>query len=672
MKSALKVALISLISAALLWPDAPPSAPNLISPASLAVYTNTNYVTLTWTSSTDDVMVSNYTLMCTTNGMPYVSNVLPTNTLSTNLYLPAPGYYPVVWSVFARDNSNHTASSGSRTFYMTNLSDVTPPTAAVPLTPTNGTLVTNTFAQFDWQAATDNVAVTKYVVTLLTNGSVWRAISNITGTNISTNVSGAFSNTLMKWTVRAYDAANNSTASATNNFSWIYNLPVDNPPSAPGLAAPANNAWFTNTNGLTFNWTPSTDDIALSNYTLVTRTNGGAWASNAYATNVLSGYLSFTFGSVLNIQWFVLSRDSANHVTASSATNNVTLTNTAADAIPPSAPLLVSPAPAAALSSTNATFLWTAATDNVGVGSYTLTLLTNGGLWQQVSGLGATNKTLAVAAGFSNASLAWFVRAFDAAGNSAVSSSNAFSWSAPAAAPPATNAGRIQLLAPTANASVASNIDRVGFFWAPTTNSSFDRYQLLVYTYTPAYRLLVSNDLASISATADLSAATNGVASNMIRLYWTVNGFDASGRIIGASSAAFTLVPPPQPGRGDIRPLVQDPVGQQIIVSQSNSAAVLEYMAAKSNTVIPPIYNGEEVPLKYKVDARTGAPLTARIIRVYDRRGRLIFEKAAPRGSFASWDKKDRQNRPVPAGMYVLEIVYDDDSSERAMTVVPK
>ncbi|MBN8218211.1 MAG: hypothetical protein J0L75_16330, partial [Spirochaetes bacterium] len=600
-------------------------------------------------------------------------------TAGTSLWLGFTNATSVTWTVFAKDTTNQiTWAATTNTLSITNTNggaDLTPPSAAVPMLPADNASIGLTNQTFYWSQATDNVGVASYQLFLTTNSAIWRAYSNLATTNYLVSNLAGFSNTNLRWYVKALDAALNQSVSATNRLAWNVPTGADLPPTPPNLVSPANFSSLSNTNGVTFTWAASTDDIALSNYTLVARTNGGAWTSNVYPTNATSAYLTFSFISNTGVQWYVFARDSANQLAFSAATNTVLLTNTAPDATPPSAPVLLSPAQGATATATNQAFLWAASTDNVGVSAYALVLLTNGAAFQQFSNLAATNQAASVAAGFSNASLSWYVRAFDAAGNSAVSATNAFSWFVPAAAAPVTNAagGTFTLLTPAANGVVASNIDRVAFAWRPAPGSAFDNYQIAVIIYSNGVqRFVCSNTLAETSVLLDLSGATNGIASNTIHLDWVVNGIDASGKSLYLARAGFTLVPPPQPGKGDIRPLLQDPVGQVILGTQSNSVAVLEYMASKTNTVVPPIYNGEEVPVKYKVDPRTGAPLSARVIRVYDRRGRLIFEKPAPRGTFAAWDKKDRQNRPVPAGMYVLEIVYEDGSSEKAMTVVPK
>ncbi|MBN8219258.1 MAG: hypothetical protein J0L75_21640, partial [Spirochaetes bacterium] len=206
MKRSLQLALISLLTVASLFPDSPPSMPMLLAPASNVAFTNTNFVTVSWSASTDDIQLSNYTVFWYTNGVVAASNAVATNVLSTNFSFPGSVGYFVQWSVFARDNSNQISSFAMRPFGVSN-ADLTPPSAAVPIGPTNGALLTNVTGQFNWQPATDNIGVTKYVVSLLTNGGLWRNLSNVSGTNVATNLIGAWSNTSMGWYVRAYDAA---------------------------------------------------------------------------------------------------------------------------------------------------------------------------------------------------------------------------------------------------------------------------------------------------------------------------------------------------------------------------------------------------------------------------------------------------------------------------------
>lgn len=137
--------------------------------------------------------------------------------------------------------------------------DATPPTA--PGNPVFSDVTWNS-ASVAWSAATDDVGVTGYELTLGTaapvavSGTTWRA-------------AGLAADTLYAVKVVALDAAGNRGPAATGSFHTAA-APVDTvPPSAPGVPAAAS---ITAT-GATVSWTAATDNVAVVGYELTVGAN---------------------------------------------------------------------------------------------------------------------------------------------------------------------------------------------------------------------------------------------------------------------------------------------------------------------------------------------------------------------------------------------------------------
>ena len=154
----------------------------------------------------------------------------------------------------------------------TTLPDSTPPTAPATL---SATAVGSTRVDLSWAAATDNVAVTGYLVERCTgNGcSTFSQIAAPTGTGTTFSDTTATAGTTYGYRVRATDATGNlgpysPVATATTP------TPDTTPPSAPsGLqAAAASNSQ------INLSWTAAADNVAVTGY-LIERCQGSGCSS---------------------------------------------------------------------------------------------------------------------------------------------------------------------------------------------------------------------------------------------------------------------------------------------------------------------------------------------------------------------------------------------------------
>jgi chitodextrinase len=203
-------------------------------PTNLTGTTSGTTVTLTWTASTDNVGVTGYDLYV--NGA-FSKTVTGTSTTDTEASSAS-----VTYSVKARDAAGN-LSAASNTFTrgcVSGCTDTTPPTAPANLTgSTSGTTVT-----LNWGASTDNVGVSAYDVYSDAGGST--PIGTVSGTTTTFTVSNVATTTTVTYTVKARDAAGNSSAASNG---WTHQgqtagctTPVD---QASGKTATSSSDTFT-------------------------------------------------------------------------------------------------------------------------------------------------------------------------------------------------------------------------------------------------------------------------------------------------------------------------------------------------------------------------------------------------------------------------------------------
>ncbi|MBL0014530.1 MAG: fibronectin type III domain-containing protein [Flavobacterium sp.] len=269
-----------------------PTAPTLA--ASGTTQTTTN---LSWSGATDNVAVTGYdvyrgaTLIASTASTTYAVTGLVASTSYT-------------FTVRAKDAAGNT-SIASNVVSVTTLApapDTTAPTA--PTLAASGTTTTST--NLSWSGATDNVAVTGYDV--FRNG----VLLGSTTTATTFAVTGLASSTTFAFTVKAKDAAGNSSL-ASNSVNVTTLTPDTTAPSAPTLSASG-----TTSSGTTLSWTAATDNVAVTGYNVYRGTTllGSTTTATTYAVTGLTASTAYTF--------YVQARDAAGNVSLASNTVSVT------------------------------------------------------------------------------------------------------------------------------------------------------------------------------------------------------------------------------------------------------------------------------------------------------------------------------------------------------------
>jgi chitodextrinase len=168
----------------------------------------------------------------------------------------------------------HSSLTGSNAFSLVTAAaaDTTAPTMTGAITSSN---VTGAGFKLDWLAASDDVAVTGYEVSI-DNGSTYTNVSNV----LTVTESGLAASTLYHAKVRAYDAAGNK---ATPLSLDVTTAAPSGDTTVPVLAGSITPSAIAQT-GFTISWPAGSDNVAVTGYEY--STNGGT--SYADAGNVLT------------------------------------------------------------------------------------------------------------------------------------------------------------------------------------------------------------------------------------------------------------------------------------------------------------------------------------------------------------------------------------------------
>src|SRR6266581_3747356 len=482
-------------------PDAtPPSTPTGVAATAAGATT----INLTWTASTDNIGVTGYIVK--RNGT-LVATPTSTSYADTGL-IPATTYS---YTVAARDAAGNISSeSASASATTTNAADTTPPSTPTGLV---ATVAGATTINLSWNASTDNIGVTDYIVSR--NG-----VQRGTSSTPSFADTGLTAGTTYIYTVAARDAAGNVSGDSTSASATI---PDTTAPSTPtGVTATAAGATTIN-----LAWNASTDNVGVTGY--IVKRNGaqvGTPTTTSFAdTGLLSG---------LTQSYTVAARDAAGNVSPESASVEART----ADTIAPSTPTgLV--ASAAGASRINLT--WSASTDNVGVTGYIVKR--NGAQVATPTATSYSDTGLSSATTYN-----YTVSAADAANNISPESAIVSATTADAT-PPSVPAGLIATAAgaTTINLTWTASTDNVGVTGyivkrngtqvaAPTSTSYADTglSSATTYSYTVAARDAAGNvspDSASASATTIDTAAPSipagltatAAGGSVINLMWSAS-----------------------------------------------------------------------------------------------------------------------------------------------------
>nr|WP_299067389.1 fibronectin type III domain-containing protein [uncultured Allomuricauda sp.] len=271
--------------------------PSAVSDLASANTTDTT-TDLSWSASTDNVGVTNYEV--------FQDNVSIANTGTTtnfNVTGLAPGT-SYDFTVFAEDASGNT-SAVSNTETVNTLADSESPSAITDLSSAN---TTETTTDLTWSPSTDNVGVTNYEV-FQDNVS----IAN-TGTTTNFSVTGLTADTSYDFTVFAEDAeGNTSLVSNTEVVNTLAGPDTEDPIAVSDLIATG-----TTSVGTSLSWSPSTDNVGVTNYEIfqdnVSIANTGT--TTTFNVTGLTADTSYDFT--------VFAEDAAGNTSAVSNTESIT------------------------------------------------------------------------------------------------------------------------------------------------------------------------------------------------------------------------------------------------------------------------------------------------------------------------------------------------------------
>ena len=268
-----------------------------------------NSVTLSWTSSSDDLEVSGYRVR--RDGV-VVANLAASKLSYTESALIDGVSYD--YSVVAVDGGGNTSTPATATVQ---LPDTTPPSAPsnVGASQTGDRQVT-----ISWAAATDNGIVTAYRIRR--DGSLYASVGGSSTAFVDKGVTDGFG---YSYEVRAEDAAGNLGPRITATPSPI-TLPDVTPPTAPG----GFNLTSTSSTSAKVSWSAATDNVAVTGYRI--------WRDGALVATVGPGATSFSESSLAKgtYAYAVEAFDAAANVgPAMTSTVSVGL---GADTTPPSVP----------------------------------------------------------------------------------------------------------------------------------------------------------------------------------------------------------------------------------------------------------------------------------------------------------------------------------------------
>ena len=270
----------------------PPSAPSNLTWASDGMT-----VTMTWGPSTDDVGVVSYDLL-------YGSFFLGTFSDTTLTLIGFKSGTPYSFTVKARDAAgNLSVASNTATVLLGAFKDTTPPS---PPTGLKTTSVTDNRVTLSWTASTDDTGVVVYQV------SSGASVVATAPAGTTATVSSLTPSTTYVFTVTALDAAGNVSPGASITVT-TQNTIDTTPPSAPSGLTASN----VTTTSATLSWSASTDNVAVTGYTLY---NG---ASIAASTSSLSAAVS-GLSPGTTYAFTVAAKDAAGNTSASSSTVSVT------------------------------------------------------------------------------------------------------------------------------------------------------------------------------------------------------------------------------------------------------------------------------------------------------------------------------------------------------------
>src|SRR4030042_811203 len=404
-------------------PDtAPPSVPTGLT----ATAVSTSQINLSWNASTDNVGVTGY--MVYREGA-FLKSVATTSTSDTGLSPSTPYCYRV--------SAYDAAGNGSAQSTQACATTQTPPDTAPPSVPTGltATAVSTSQINLSWNASTDNVGVTGYMV--YREGAFLKSVATT-----STSDTGLSPSTPYCYRVSAYDAAGNGSAQSTQACATTQTPPDTAPPSVPtGLTATA-----VSTSQINLSWNASTDNVGVTGYMVYRE---GAFLKSVATTSTSDTGLSPSTPYCYRVSAY----DAAGNGSAQS-TQACATTQTPPDTAPPSVPTGLT---ATAVSTSQINLSWNASTDNVGVTGYMV--YREGAFLKSVAATSTSDTGLSPSTEY-----CYKVSAYDAAGNGSAQSTQACATTQtpPDTAPPSV---------PTGLTATAVSTSQINLSWNASTDN---------------------------------------------------------------------------------------------------------------------------------------------------------------------------------------------------------
>ncbi|PYS25775.1 MAG: hypothetical protein DMG11_22200, partial [Acidobacteria bacterium] len=321
----------------------PPSAPSNVT----GTASSTTQINLTWTASTDNVGVTGYTIeACQGAGCSSFAQVGTSTAASysnTGL-LPATSYS---YRVLATDAAGNLSSYSNIT---STLTDASPTAPALTATAAGGTQI-----DLSWTASTGSVGISNYLVERCQGAGCSNFVQVATSTTTTYSNTGLTSATSYSYRVRAIDTHNNlggysNTATATTADTV--------PPSAPSNLTGTTSG----TSQINLTWTASTDNVAVTGYTIEACQGVGCSTFAQIGTSTAASYSHTGLSDGTSYSYRVRATDAAANLSSYSNTASA-VTNV----LPPTAPSNLT---ATAAGATQVNLSWTASTSSIGISNY--------------------------------------------------------------------------------------------------------------------------------------------------------------------------------------------------------------------------------------------------------------------------------------------------------------
>jgi chitodextrinase len=252
---------------------------------------------LAWSAATDNVGVPGYKIY---RGGTLVTSATGTAWQNTGLSAGTQYCYTVAAVDAAGNTSAQTSQVCANTRTLADAADNQPPTIPTGLT---ATAISASQIGLTWSASSDNIGVTGY--------KVYRAGSEIVSSVITNYQNGGLTpNTNYCYTVSAYDAAGNTSAQTTQACVTTQSgvITDSSAPSVPtNLAVTAISSTQIN-----LSWTPSTDNVAVTGYTLYQ-------SGVQLATNAATSYQNTGLTASTQYCYSVIAQDAAGNSSAQTA-----------------------------------------------------------------------------------------------------------------------------------------------------------------------------------------------------------------------------------------------------------------------------------------------------------------------------------------------------------------